>query len=100
MHIADVKISNTWAALSTLVNIEEDAEYTIMNSSPDDLYFVEGDTTPAAGVIGSLVLPGNFVKYKKGSQANLYIKNGYPVSTSGDMIKKQIASNISINKVG
>lgn len=101
MHIADVKIPSTWTTLASLITtVESDATYVIMNSSPDVMYAVEGDTEPADTVIGVPVLPNNFLNYKKGTQANLYLKNGYtPVTTSGVDTQNKL-SNITINKVG
>ena len=100
MHIADVKIPSTWTALSTLTTVDDTSTYQIVNNSPDDLYFVEGDTTPTEAIIGVIVAPGNYVMYKKGSQANLYIKNGYAPVVSGGVDTQNKISNITINKVG
>lgn len=102
MHIADVKLPSTWTTLASFVTsgIEEDAQYVIVNSSPDDIYAVEGDAEPSDEIIGVPVAPNNYIIYQKGTQANLYLRNGYsPVVASGVPTQNKL-SNITINKVG
>lgn len=101
MHIADVKLPSEWTTLASLITtVEDDAQYMIMNSSPDLIYAVEGDTTPVDAIIGVPILPNNYILYQKGSQTNLYLRNGYtPVMASGVDTQHKI-SNITINKVG
>lgn len=101
MHIADVKIPSTWVTLASLITtVEEESEYVIVNSSPDLIYVVEGDTEPDDIIIGIPVNPGNYVSYKKGAQANLYIRNGYTPVMVGGVDSQNKLSNITINKVG
>lgn len=100
MHIADVKLPSTWTTLESLIStVESDATYVIVNSSPDDIYAIEGNEAPE-DIIGIPVASGNYVTYKKGSQANLYLRNAYsPVMASGIDTQNKL-SNITINKVG
>lgn len=101
MHIADTKIPSSWVTLASLITtVEDDAEYVIVNSSPDLIYAVEGDTAPDAEIIG-VPVPSNFyISYKKGSQSNLYLRNGYTPVISGGVDTQNKISNITINKVG
>lgn len=101
MHIADVKVPSTWTTLASLITtVDADAEYVIINSSPDLIYAVEGNATPDDDIIGVPVQPNFYISYKKGSQANLYLRNGYTsVVTSGVATQNKI-SNVTINKVG
>lgn len=101
MHIADVKVPSEWVTLDSLItSVEADAEYIIVNSSPDGIYAVEGDTDPSEEIIGVPVPSGFYIYYTKGSQAHLYLRNGYsPVKVSGVDTQNKI-SNITINKVG
>lgn len=97
MHIADALIPNKWTKLSDYTEVDADGIYYIFNTSvDDDVYFIEGDTTPTSTTVGIIVNPGNYVKYKKGSQANLYMRNGI-ISVAGAPDKQ---SKITINKVG
>lgn len=100
MHIADVKLPSNWTTLESLIStVEDEATYIIVNSSPDDIYAVEGDTVPE-NIIGIPVASGNYLTYKKGAQAHLYLKNAYsPVMSSGVDTQNKL-SNITINKVG
>lgn len=101
MHIADVKIPSEWVTFESLVTtVDTSSEYIIVNSSPDLIYAVEGDAAPLETVIGVPVNPGNYINYKKGSQANLYLRNGYtPVKKDGVIVQGKL-SNVTINKVG
>lgn len=100
MHIADVKLPSNWTTLESLISdVESDATYVIINSSPDDIYAIEGDTAPE-NTIGVPIVSGNYLMYKKGSQAHLYLRNGYsPVMASGIDTQNKL-SNVTINKVG
>lgn len=101
MHIADVKIPSSWTSLADLITtVDPASEYLLINSSPDLMYAVEGDTTPADDVIGVPVLPNNYIQYKKGSQANLYIRNAFTPVISGGVDTQNKLSNLTINKVG
>lgn len=100
MHIADVKIPSEWTPLSNFTEVEADAEYVLINSSPDLMFAVEGDEPPMDDVIGVPVMSYNYITYKKGAQANLYIRNAYtPVYSDGVDTQNKI-SNLTINKVG
>lgn len=100
MHIADVKIPSTWTPLSKYVEVDAISQYVVINSSQDDLYAVEGDEVPANNVTGAIIVPGNYLVYKKGVQAELYIRNAYtPVLTDGVDTQNKL-SNVTINKVG
>lgn len=101
MHIADVKVPNEWVTLSSLIGeVEDEATYTLINTSPDIVYAVEGDAIPDSTITGAPIQPSSYGIYSKGSQAELYLRNGYtPVAVSGvgSYIKE---SNVSVNKVG
>jgi hypothetical protein len=99
MFIAELDVTTAWA--NTVTNyLNGDDTFTIVNSSPGIIYAVEGDTAPSADVIGVPVQPGNYILYKKGSNAYLYLKNGYsPVVTQGVNTQSK-TSRIIINKVG
>lgn len=101
MHIADVKIPSEWVTLESLItSVEDGAKYIIVNSSPDGIYAVEGDGAPSEEIIGVPVPSGFYIFYTKGSQAHLYLRNGYsPVKASGVDTQNKI-SNVTINKVG
>ena len=99
MHIKDVKIPSTWTPLSQYLDVEADAEYLIINSSPDTIYAIESTGAPASGYIGVPVEPTCYIDYKKGNQ-DLYIRNGYTPVTVGGVAKEKKLSNITINKVG
>lgn len=102
MHIADVKATNEWQTLEDLLgeSLEETATYILMNTSPDVVYAVEGDTLPGEAVTGAPINPSSYGIYKKGEQANLYIRNGAtPVAVSG-IASYTKESNISVSKVG
>lgn len=97
MHIADVLIPNKWTKLSDYIEVDAGSTYHIFNTSvDDDIFFIEGDVTPLSSTVGIIVNPGNYVKYKQGSQLNLYIRNGI-ISVTGAPDKQ---SKITINKVG
>lgn len=100
MHIADVKITSTWTPLSKFTVVEGEAQYIIINNSQDDIYAVEGDDLPDSTVVGAIIVPGNYIVYKKGVQAELYMKSSaIPVISDGTETQSKV-SNITINKVG
>lgn len=100
MHVADVKVPNEWTTLASLITtVDADTTYVLVNSSPDTLYAVEGDTTPSEAVIGVILIPEDYIVYKKGTQANLYLRNGAtPVVMNG--VEQIKISNLTVNKVG
>ena len=98
MHIADVKITNEWVTLSSFTTIGANDVFYLINSSPDMLYAVEADATPANDVVGVPFQPGDYLEYQKGAQAELYIRNGYRnIGSEPSPVK---ISNLTINKVG
>lgn len=101
MHIADVKVPNEWVTLASLIGeVEDGATYTLINTSPDIVYAVEGDALPDTMVTGAPITPSNYGIYTKGVQADLYLRNGYTSVAVAGVSSYRKESNISINKVG
>ena len=100
MHIADVKITGEWTPISRFTAIDGSAQYVIINSSQDDIYAVEGDVIPAGNVVGAIIVPGNYIVYKKGVQADLYVRSAAAPVLSSGIDERVKVSNITINKVG
>lgn len=96
MHVEDIVIPNRWTKLSDYIEVD-DGTFVIFNvAHDDDIFFIEGDEEPDADTIGIKVVPGGYVKYKKGVQENLYMRNGMlSVTGAPDQLSK-----VTINKVG
>lgn len=101
MHITDTKISHRWTALADIIGEVGNDQYVIINSSPDKIYVIEGDSVDELeDVIGVPLDAGEYVIYEKGEQANLYLHNDYtPVEVPGEETPEKL-SNVTINKVG
>lgn len=101
MHVADVTITNDWTTLTSLITtVEADAEYVIINNSPIPIYAVEGDAEPTNDIVGAVVPPTCFVSYKKGSQAELYLRNSSPSLERAGVEADEKETTLTINKVG
>lgn len=99
MFITELDIPSDWTDAAAKLFNDTDT-YTIVNTSPDIIYALEGDSVPASKLRGIPVAPGNYIKYQKGENANLYLRNGYsPVKADGVDTQPK-TSRVVINKVG
>ena len=72
-QLATVNVDKNWVALTP----EDDTTYYIQNRGGDFLIALEGDNSPApdeASTEGVVVPPYKTLVYKKGSQADLWLR--------------------------
>lgn len=99
MFVTEAKIQRAWTPITNFMEVEADAEYTLINNSRDKVFFIESDALPEDTVTGAPVMPNCYASYKPGAQT-LYVRNGQKTIMKDGVVQDTRTSLITINKVG